>query len=303
LVEISRSADFVVHFAQVWMRRMSLERIVGHIYMGMPFRRDTLESLVDNHILFPFNFMLFRPHAEYCTKTLVKLKRGEGTGQSIMHTPIFMAYADGLHQTIGGSFSYMSTCLIKKPENIHIFYNTFVDGYVRGMNGEFYDRRWYRPDQNEYGSGSLFVVPLGYTEKIEQEAICLSGRFPTKTTSEMTQYTREEVVHYLYPDQDASLANNPLQFSSAALFNAYWSIPGSPRRGPIPFLPPTNGYIPNFNMVNTTTFHGHQRYFNIKTHSWDVLNEGNGHWKKTEIGCNALRRGEIVPYRIPVDVK
>lgn len=240
-----------------------------------------LRDIISNNILFPFNFILSRPHARYMCDYAIKLKRGTETVSTYQRRGRFEVGDDvniGAHV---GHYRYYSKVVVKKPKNVSIARCIFVADYNGGMNSRFIKKSEYKPHDSQYGDGSLFALMVGYeeTEDSSPNVINVSGSIAD--FRQLYDLSGEDQLHY----------------SSAPFYNTLWgwSVGRS-----LEVDDPNWKYISEKIAVNHNTLKGTTLHRDFTTKKFTMVDSGLGHWgdEATYNGVAKARRGQSA-YRPP----
>lgn len=273
------------NFAELAMKgRDSWEYIFASAFNLSRVTRQQLELLLEKNVLFPFNFLLARPHARYWTNTAIKVKRGTDTVATYQRRGRFEVGDDvsvGMHV---GNYRYYSKVVVKEPKNVAIARNIFVDGYEAGMGSEFIRPDEYRPRELEYGSGSLFSFLVGYNESDDTApgVINLSGGIDDLRV--IFELGDERGLHY----------------SSAPYYAMLW---GWAYGESFELGSSASDYVNERPRINFNTLKGKTLLRDPMTNRFDIVDSARGHWGNdyTYTGCAAARRGAAA-YRPPNNV-
>jgi hypothetical protein len=256
--------------------------IFAVVFNLTPVRREAFTSFIQNNILYPLNFIVARPHAEYQGCYVVKIKRGADTIATYQRRGEFMVGDDTNIGAHIGQYRYYASCIVFKERNIGLLRNTFINGYERGMGSKPYTHKTYAPHNDEYGDGSFFVFAVGYeeTEQVLPQAINISG-------------SHSELVRAF------GMANDQGEhYSSAAFYAAKWKW----QRGLMTEIDTSKVKFTNdYSGSNQLTFLGSTRYRDVKSKEFTIELAGRGHWgpEGTYTGCANVRAGHMQMFSPP----
>jgi hypothetical protein len=256
--------------------------VFATVFNLTPVRESVLDSFITNNILFPINFLLSRPHAEYKTCYGMKVKRGTETITTYQRPGEFEVGDDvniGAHT---GHYRYYSKVVVKQPRNVFIARSIFVNGYQRGMGSQLFKRQHYRPNDGEFGHGSLFVFAIGFEEREDRGLPAVVNVAGKLRNLSLLFRLESEALHY----------------STAAYYASFWDI--SKFAGleiDRPARMAGDGFHANLNTLKGSTW-----YRDFRTLRFDDREPGQGHWTDygTYDGCGRARRGELMEFVPPM---
>ena len=262
--------------------RGELERIIGQVFLTTPTDYDNFDALIRNDIVFPWNFMVFRPHMRYRTYAMIKAQAGGETGYTYMGPSHFTLGDDAATQVHTGTFNQYSKSKVHESKNVYKVREAYVCDYLGGCGVQPYKNEPtdYDPNQDVYGRGSIFVVALPRTETKVINPLSITGKF-TLFNAEIEDEADNRHNHY----------------STAPFYNKFWGWQQKGSNEEIDMSKYT--YINEQTTANTIVYNGHTQYFNDKSGGFDAVSQGTGHWKSTGIypGCASARRGELAEFK------
>jgi hypothetical protein len=258
-----------------------LIRVVSQVFLAAPTNQKNFEALIRYDIIFPWNFLVLRPHQRYETLTLIKTKSGPETGVTFMGPSKFTLGDDASTQEHLGFYTYYSQSVIHEPKNVFVIKNSFVDGYNGGSGAKPYINQpeTYDPQHDIYGDGSIFVVALPRYETELLNPLSITGKF-----------------HYMDEEVYDMKENDNLHYSTAPFYNRMygWQGKGVGSDGGFDFI-----YMNERATPNATVWFGHTLYYIGKDGAFTGVRQGTGHWgpDHTYIGCNDARAGKMKEFR------
>jgi hypothetical protein len=99
--------------------------------------------LIDNNIPVPLDFLLFRPYIEFETSCMLFMKTGTETAVTIMDKASLSYTNAAMSFTVYANIRFDLGTVVRQPDNLHFFPDTFVSNYRRGAGHSF-----FRPGDN-----------------------------------------------------------------------------------------------------------------------------------------------------------
>jgi hypothetical protein len=237
--------------------------------------RKNLESIIANNILFPFNMILFRPHATFRGNTVIKCMGGGVAG----NTYFSMGSAETGHDVARMVGELHTVCymaaIVHKPQYVYCTPNMYVDRYLGGLGMKVYTPESYQNRSTQGNELSIIVAAIPYTERSQDlpNPLDIAGRFYTDFESGLVDARGNEELHY----STAFRYNNRYLFytrSNAMDENNYPTV------------------LPEDNHLNRICWAGAQYMFNRKTGRWDYYEANTSGWGDlVYAGCGRVRDG------------
>ena len=301
-------ANIVPHLAQVMLDTLGLsaiERIALRIFGALKFEADTLKALHAAGVVLPCSFVLFRPHAEYTTLSSVKMQAGLPTAATYVKDGLFEMGSDPVVGEVAGKFTFHSRTVIQKPENVCVMDNTFVNGYIGGMNARFIEVQAtkdasYNPAGGQYGVTHMNTQdPNQYNQRARPSLYCFMVPYGWLHSPKVPNpISLHGALHVDLADNKTTI---PVPGSSRYSFPGlgYYEDKFHFRQRIVPSPDIFSQLVINMVVAtNAVAWEGHTRHWDPVKKSFGSENftqVGTGHWgpKGTFIGCDEFRRGNF----------
>lgn len=152
-------------------------------FMNTPVTKQNLEAFIVQDVMFPFNFIIQRPHIRHRTMTLTYMAPGEQTGTTRIGRVRVVLGDDtmiGFHHM---RLTYYSATIVTEPKNILNANNALVTDYDGGGGHIPYTSiEGYKPSHGMFGTRgeSLFVMMTPWNELEYPDIFYLTGRKPVR---------------------------------------------------------------------------------------------------------------------------
>lgn len=266
---------FQENFRLAASRLTGTSLLVSLVFMFSAVVKNALDCIIRNNILFPWNFILARPHATYTTLTTIKCRPGEGLGNSYIAKIETEASDDTSVHLHTLNVNYWAGVIITNYEQLFTVNNSFICGYKGGLGVEFYNPLEYSGDiqTNRRNMPSIMSFSIPRHEKIDDEHISISGK--------ASWYTRDgEAI-------DLAGIDNRFGYSSSAFYaghygfydvayNTQTAIPGGASR-----------YTARARAPNAICFASTAIYNSFRDHKPAYRTVQRGHWRNETVGAGA----------------
>lgn len=238
-------------------------------YLNMKVTRDNVVGMVNANIVPPMNFILFRPHQQYQTQTIVKCQQDGGCGYTFIgNSNLIIGHTAGTKMAHMNYTTHMRS-VITQPKNVYVQPDVMVTRCEGGAGSRFWSPTQY---VNQYDPddlvASLISVACPPAERSFPCPMDTSGRFYTEYRVSLTSAQRAAPLHY----STAGRYNQMYKFYSREDDRA--------RMGP------------GRHHYNRLCYQGHQVNYNTGTKTHDRVIVNKGHWgKNTYAGCKPVREG------------
>lgn len=239
--------------ASEWAKYLSfkkpVQRLLGWAFLNTKINMKVMVAMHRNDIFVPVNIILARPHMTYNVSSVIMMKAGVETGETIIGQQDFQMSSNTQDRTLEASYVYYGKAIVKKSRNVVVAPSVFIQSYIRGNNTEFIDNSALGEIQQ---SGAVFessksilalMVPIG-GEYMQRNYIDIRG----------TNDNEPDVKYH----------------ASADYYNSLLSI------NPSDIASPTEDFVDYAGMTyqpNTICFLGHVEY----GHDQEHINRNTGH--------------------------
>jgi len=194
------------------------DRLIALLYCCTEMTLNNLQSLIDNNIPYPFNYMVVRPWMNYITETIIMVYPGiENCGFLGIAGADEEKFRTGITKESGLHASFWAGAVVTMPQNVKPIPNIAVTGYGSGGGVLFYTsaeqvankqiRCNTRTPIGSKGSRSCLSFAIAKTESPKQEWISLTGKLPMQNNDSGPQYEESED-----------------HFSTAQFYNEFWGF-------------------------------------------------------------------------------
>ena len=245
-------------------------KVMAFIYLGLPFKRQTLISLCDNNIVVPVTALFVRPHITVEGRIIVKCLSGGGSGFTYYAHANVMVGDNVLTKTHTINMHFYLRAHVHKPRNVFIIPDVFIMGYHGGMGmTPITSPEMYNPAEMVVGGPCAFFFLCSYktTRETVPNPFDISGHFNSR-----------------YRIRGAP-SQGPPAYDSAAYYAALMGFGGNNGNVDLPAL--------YENHVNGLVYRGHQEEDDGHG-GYTKIEPNTGHWgHKVYKGCKAAREGEL----------
>jgi hypothetical protein len=289
----STRPHFISHLQKIENSTEStLCKIFAYMLLFTPINKTTLSNFIDNNLIFPIGFLIFRPHQRYHMAMAIKVKAGTEMGATY-HNPLLRDYQEedtAMTKRRFGHWSWHSKAVVVDPSKVFPVYDIFCQATLGGAGTEWFtadDVDTYQPDIFQFSGKDIFAIAVPYETYKTKMANCIdaSGSFD----------------HYQIGHSGYSKKARPLHYSTAAFYNSYWNWRHAYERGSQPIEDDHHPLADGQNRSsllpkNTTMWVGSTWHWNNKF----VLTFGKGHFgAHAYTGSQAQRNGQFQKWIIP----
>ena len=183
-IDMKISEKLVTHNFQLIWRELEMNQTdilntwIAKVYMGTPIEDRQLEAFIRNDILFPFNFLIFRPFIKFGTYPIIYMLAGEQTGKTWVGNSIFAWGDDQQTHVYRANYAYYAGSEVLVKENVFIANNVFIDEYLSGMSCRPWTLENYTAENVNRGQADAFVVLEPYTTDLTKydNTLSITGR-------------------------------------------------------------------------------------------------------------------------------
>jgi hypothetical protein len=274
-------------------------------FLLTPVHRESLNHMIMENVVVPFNFVLARPFIQHEMASIIMTVSGQDTGATFFGHSDFQLGDDVTSKVHYGNFTFYSKALVTNPKNVHILDGVYAQNYVKGNDCQFFEHGRNgddtqggfdseRPDQYQR---SIFSMILPYEEGENMpNPIDLSGSYKKEMYSSEA-LTRESVGNEFFLSKDMSDAEKQGMFSTLDYYKQKWSF-GKNQSTP-GFSHPGTFQAGMRARANTVCFQGHQFSW-CRTGSgidgsggYTNVTANTGHFGPDVYpGCGMVRRGQ-----------
>lgn len=273
----------------------TLCKIFAYLLLFTNVNKITLSNFIDNDLIFPIGFLIFRPHQRYNMAMALKVKAGTEMGATY-HNPLLRDYQEedtAMTKTRFGHWSWHSKAIVTDPSRVFPVYDIFCQQTLGGAGTQFFtgdDIETYRPDEFQFSGKDIFAIAVPYEYYKTKMANCIdaSGSWS----------------HYQIGYSNFTKKDKAPHYPTAAYYNAFWGWRKAYERGSQPIEDGhhpmgTGQYVTALMPKNTTMWLGSTWHWNNKSNKF-MLVFGKGHFGAHAYpGSLAQRNGQFQKWIIP----
>lgn len=115
----------------------TFDDIIKRTFFNTRITRGSMQIMNNNDIYVPVNIILARPFMRYNVSSVVMMKAGRETGETIIGQNDFMVSSPSQDRMIEASYVYYGKAIVRNSRNVVVAPNVFIQGYVGGNNVTF----------------------------------------------------------------------------------------------------------------------------------------------------------------------
>jgi hypothetical protein len=183
-------------------------KVVAAAFLMSTITRDNIIKMHESDVFVPINILLVRPWMTYDVGTIIVMRAGRDTGETIIGERSFQMSANTQDRTIEGSMMYYGKAIVKKPKNVMVAPNVFIRGYVRGNNTEWVTGEDLIEVEQKSGitesTHSLVAMLIPYGSKVTRHTwIDYRGKNPN--TGNLEFHESAQFYQEVFKTEDADL--------------------------------------------------------------------------------------------------
>lgn len=256
-----------------------LYKMLAKIYLTSALNHRTLKKFIKHNILFPFGFLVFRPHMRYESNCAIKTKAGESTGVTYVGNMGLGGQPDYSTKTILVYFTIHDDSVIRSREQVYVAHNVFISKCLGGAGFVPMEPAHYNTRTGQTNGGSAIFVMIPYEETKFNPYMDVTGRFSDATGIEGKTYVDRAVLMNTH-------------YSQCWRANQVWRFRGADQVG-ADELDIGRDYEDERACKNTVVIQAQQKNFNMATRDWTTLVINKGHWGPEGPGSREGRNGGL----------
>ncbi len=149
-----------------------------------PITRNNCIAMNDLGIFVPFDIILARPFMQYNCSSVVMMKSGAETGETLIGQQKFEMTSSVADRVLYANYFYYGKAYVKDEKNVVVAPDVFVQSYVKGNNTEFLDdadlvkiREGGMTSEDDKHSLLAMLVPMGEDIASTRSIIDIRGKF------------------------------------------------------------------------------------------------------------------------------
>lgn len=111
-----------------------LEKVAAEIFLTGTVDMKNIEAMCDHDVFVPIDVILCRPWMTYNMSSVVVMKAGTETGETIIGQQDFQMSSNTQDRTLEASYMYYGKAIVRKSRNVVVAPRVFCQGYVSGNN-------------------------------------------------------------------------------------------------------------------------------------------------------------------------
>jgi hypothetical protein len=263
------------HLQQIDGSSMSaLKKSRAKLLLGCPINKAFFESCISNHLLFPMNFLILRPHGTWRGRTCIKMLGGGQAGNTYFaHGSAEVGHDANRMISLLHSVAYMAA-IVQNAQYVYAQPNLLIDAYYGGFGMGFFNPTSYQKRSPDGSENSIIVVAVPYKERQFPNPLDIAGRFYTDYDNGLVDIRHNDELHY----STAYRYNN----------NNYMFYTRSNPQDEL--SEPT--VIPEHVHMNRICWQGAQYMYNRVSGKFDYCEVNTSGWGElVYAGCGKVRRG------------
>lgn len=121
----------------IMLHKSILEKVLTYMFLITPINSITMSKMHDNDVFIPIDIILCRPSMTYNMSSIIMMKAGKETGETIIGNQDFAMSSNTQDKTMEGFYTYYGKSIVYNSRNVMIAPRVFNQGYVRGNNVKF----------------------------------------------------------------------------------------------------------------------------------------------------------------------
>lgn len=114
--------------------RTPLEKVLAAVFLSAKINLKNIEAMTDADVFVPVDIILARPWMTYNMSSVVLMKAGTETGETIIGQQDFQMSSNTQDRTLEASYVYYGKAIVRKSRNVVVAPRVFCQGYVSGNN-------------------------------------------------------------------------------------------------------------------------------------------------------------------------
>ena len=144
--------------------------------------KNNLIRMSDAGLYVPFDFILCRPFMQYATSSVVMMKSGVETGETLIGQQKFEMTSNVADRTLYANYFYYGKAVVRDEKNVVVAPDVFIQSYIKGNNTTFIEDfsdcgENKMANENETKSILAFIVPPGACVHNSRSIIDIRGKF------------------------------------------------------------------------------------------------------------------------------
>lgn len=111
--------------------------VLTFLFLCTQITRDSILNMHRLNIYIPIDFILARPYMTYRASSVIILKAGSNTGETLISQERFQMTCNVADRMLYSNIFYYSKAIVKNPRNVIIAPNVFIQMYMYGNNTKF----------------------------------------------------------------------------------------------------------------------------------------------------------------------
>ena len=148
----------------------------------VPVTRDVCKKMNEMGLYVPFDFILCRPFMQYACSSVIMMKSGTETGETLIGQQKFEMSSNVADRTLYANYFYYGKAVVRDEKNVVVAPDVFIQSYVKGNNTEFITSfediaGGGMNTANDTKSLLAFIVPAMECIQQEKTIIDITGQF------------------------------------------------------------------------------------------------------------------------------
>jgi hypothetical protein len=117
--------------------KTTAERICAYLFLRSHICRENILRFHDADVYVPVDFILARPYMTYNVSSVIVMKAGRDTGETIIGQQDFQMSSNTQDRTLEASYVYYGKAIVRNTRNVVVAPRVFIQEYVSGNNTKF----------------------------------------------------------------------------------------------------------------------------------------------------------------------
>lgn len=257
--KLTRTPTFAKRWAQASNIANPLVRVCAHVFLMTNCEQaSTWKMMIENDILTPMDFDLYRPNIVHDMASAILMKGGINTGANLHGGANVSKSNDGISKLIYYNFTFRSKAVVWEQKNVIIIENIKFEGYVGGMNCRFI-KNCHDLDDESRDRPSIIVVALPINEKQPAKRMDFSGKSGIPETNS-------------HIDGKPSYSYSSAEYYDKLVYKLSSRESGKP--------PAHEDFFDRAERVTLAAYQGHEFKYNRTSRSYSQFIQPQGHMKR-----------------------
>lgn len=139
------------------------EKCILSLFLHSKICMKNIRAMIKSNVFVPINILLARPWMTYYMSSVVLMKAGRETGETVIGRQTFDMSSNTGNGTISANYSGLTKAIVYRSENILVIPRIFCQGYKCGNNVNFVTRETIENQVQKYSGvlqGNQSLLPI-----------------------------------------------------------------------------------------------------------------------------------------------